>query len=213
MAAAVEYEILQMYLRGAEIPSRMLHSHLRALEVNRRREKLTRFELASPVTGRGTHDLGRSPTLIVRSRNAEFIRVLRRELNSEDVLSDLRIVDGEASVFVVPESSGRAFAILSEVQPRFITNWRGKKNSKPRTWLRIFQVILFVACLTCALVQPAWSLNVVAVLGSWIVLRLIGGHLHRRKKWEGVNSFTVQEMLFGSTLIAIALMLWRFAAA
>ena len=191
--------------------------------MNQRKEKLAQFAVASPVPSKGGHDLGRHPILIVSSRNAEFIRRLRSEFREQGVLSDLQIVNDEAGVYTLPEHSGNAFRILSEVQAIY-QNWRGKK-SKQRKQMRITQVCITVMLIVATIVVPIGAqlfgvvstplfrspLFGVASLASWLVLLFVGEHLYQKGKWEGVFTFTIREMLFASTLFACVMVLWRFA--
>ncbi len=191
--------------------------------MNQRKEKLTQFAVASPVRSKGEHDLDRHPILIVSSRNAQFIRRLRSEFREQGILSDLQIANDEAGVYALPEHSGNAFKILSEVQA-IHQNWRGKK-SKQRKQMRITQVCITVSLIVGAIVVPIVArlfdagaaslfrspLFGVAILASWLVLLIVGEHLYQKGKWEGVFTFSIREMLFASTLFACVLVLWRFA--
>ena len=189
--------------------------------MNQRRKKLDQFATASPIPAKGQHDIRRHPVLIVSSRNANFIRRLRSEFEEQGIPSDLQIADDEASIYALPQHSGRAFVVLPQVQELF-SNWRGKK-SKSRKQLKISQVCITLGLVLFAIVQPIVPhlfqtsparspLHGVAILASWLALLFIFEHFYQKKKWEGVVTFSVREMLFGSTLFAIVLVLWRFAA-
>ena len=176
--------------------------------MNQRREKLAHFELARPATEKGNHDLRRHPVLIVTSRNARFIRNLRRELIARNLTTEIRIGNEEANVYALYRETGSAFEVLAEVKAKF-ADWRGKR-SKQRTQIRIAQVVIGLLILATTLFQPGEALTGVALLASWTVAVIVGEHVYRRKKWEGSASFTIAEMLIGLSLVAVALVFWRF---